>query len=92
MYVPQKSNTSSACNGGPSMKRRRGNPNWGKPEPFVLGPTVTSFDTLVKSLGLSPDQYQNSVRLKEWVGKYKDHKYVPVDLLEAWGFKPLSDI
>jgi hypothetical protein len=74
------------------MAKRRGNPNWGKPEPFMLGTTVSSFESLVKSLGLSPDQYENSAVLKDWVGKNKDHKYVPLDLLEAWGFKAVSEI
>ena len=58
----------------------------------MLGPTITSFDALVKSLGLLPDQYENSITLKEWVGRNKDHKYVPLDLLEAWGFKVLSEV
>jgi hypothetical protein len=74
------------------MKKKRGNPNWGKPEPFILGASICSFDALVKSLGLSPDQYENSIKLKEWVGRYKDQKYVPLDLLEAWGFTPMSDV
>lgn len=74
------------------MAKRRGNPNWGKPEPFLLGPIVTSFDALVKSLGLTPDQYQNSKVLKDWVGRHKDQKYVPLDLLEAWGFKVMSEL
>jgi hypothetical protein len=74
------------------MKKRRGNPNWGKPEPFMLGGTISSFDALVKTLGLSPDQYENSITLKEWVGKNKDQKYVPLDLLDAWGFKARSEI
>ncbi len=74
------------------MAKRRGNPNWGKPEPFMLGSSISSFESLVKTLGLSPDQYENSATLKEWVGKNKDHKYVPLDLLEAWGFKAVSEI
>jgi hypothetical protein len=74
------------------MAKRRGNPNWGKPELFTFSNASTSFDTLVKTLGLSPDQYQNSIALREWVGKYKDHKYVPVDLLTAWGFKAESEV
>jgi hypothetical protein len=74
------------------MAKRRGNPNWGKPEPFVLGVSISSFEALVKSLGLSPDQYQNSHTLKEWVTKNKDHKYVPPNLLEAWGLKAQSEI
>jgi hypothetical protein len=74
------------------MAKRRGNPNWGKPEPMMLGPTITSFDAVVKSLGLLPGQYENSTKLKEWVGRNKDHKYVPPDLLEAWGFTPSSEV
>ena len=74
------------------MAKQRGNPNWGKAAPFNLETTVSSFDSLVKSLGLTPDQYESSSALKSWVGKNKDHKYVPPDLLEAWGFKPSSEI
>ena len=74
------------------MVKRRGNPNWGKPEPLPFGPSTTSFEAVVKSLGLSPDQYENSIKLKEWVGRNKDQKYVPPDLLEAWGFKASSEV
>jgi hypothetical protein len=74
------------------MAKRRGNPNWGKPEPVMLGVAVSSFDALVKTLGLSPDQYQNSTTLKEWVTKNKDQKYVPPALLEVWGLKAQSEI
>src|SRR5579864_2118150 len=35
---------------------------------------------------LSPDQYETSDALREWARKNKDQKYVPLDLLEAWGF------
>ena len=74
------------------MVKRRGNPNWGKPEPVMLGTSMSSFEALVKSLGLSPDQYEDSRPLKDWVAKNKDHKYVPLNLLEAWGFKAQSEI
>jgi len=37
-------------------------------------------------LGLGPEQYKSSVRLKEWVRKNKDDKYVPPELLKHWGF------
>jgi hypothetical protein len=74
------------------MAKRRGNPNWGKPEPFQLTTSVSSFESLVKKLGLSPEQYENSVTLKDWVQKNKDSKYVPQELLEAWGFKEISEI
>ncbi len=74
------------------MSKRRGNPNWGKPEPMMPGVTVTSFEAMVKSLGLSPEQYEHSSTLKEWVTRNKDHKYVPLNLLEAWGMKAQSEI
>jgi hypothetical protein len=75
------------------MAKRRGNPNWGKPEPFTM-PTDTksSFESFVASLGLTPDQYLNSKELKEWVRKNKDQKYVPQDLLKSWGFTASSEI
>jgi hypothetical protein len=44
-----------------SMAKRRGNPNWGKPEPIgPVVPTVTSFEQIVKEFKLSPDQYIRS--------------------------------
>ena len=45
----------------------------------------TSFESVVAELGLSPDQYQQSLPLKKWVLQNKDTKYVPSDLLKAWG-------
>ena len=74
------------------MAKRPGNPNWGKPDPAQWTPTISTFETLVKSLKLSPDQYENSSALKEWVRQNKDQKYVPVDLLKAWGFTVKSEI
>ena len=74
------------------MTKQRGNPNWGKPAPYTLGSSVSSFDSLVQALGLSPEQYESSAALKTWVDKNKDHKYVPPNLLEAWGFKSTSEI
>lgn len=47
----------------------------------------SSFDKVVDSLKLSPDQYQSSMELREWVLRNKDHKYVPPDLLKAFGFQ-----
>ena len=47
---------------------------------------ATSFDRVVAILGIDPDQYKNSVPLKEWVRRNKDEKYVPSDLLKHWGF------
>lgn len=75
------------------MKKRRGNPNWGKPDIYSAVPLQpNSFDEVVRKLRLFPDQYINSVQLKHWVRKNKDQKYVPSDLLEAWDFDTASEI
>jgi hypothetical protein len=70
------------------MSRRRGNPNWLKPE-LIRGPIAraTSFDEVIEELGLQPTDFAASDALKEWARLNKDHKYVPSDLLEAWGFQ-----
>jgi hypothetical protein len=67
------------------MAKNRGNPNWGRPEAKLevyTGPS--SFEEIVKTLRLSPGEYQHSVQLKDWVQKNKDQKYVPSSLLQAW--------
>jgi hypothetical protein len=46
----------------------------------------SSFDKVVQALGLTPEQYISSLALREWVRSNKDEKYVPPDLLKAWGF------
>lgn len=70
------------------MAKRRGNPNWGKPEPIgPVVPTVTSFEMVVKEFKLTPDQYIRSTRLREWARRNKNSKYIPEALLEAWGFE-----
>jgi hypothetical protein len=47
----------------------------------------SSFERFVDSLKLSPEQYKSSPELREWVLRNKDHKYVPPDLLKAFGFQ-----
>ena len=46
----------------------------------------STFEHVVRRLHLSPEKYANSRELKEWVRKNKDHKYVPLYLLELWRF------
>jgi hypothetical protein len=46
----------------------------------------STFEHVVRRLGLSPSQFARSRELKEWVRKNKDHKYVPSYLLALWGF------
>ena len=60
------------------MAKRRGNPNWGKPEPIgPIIPTVTEFEQVVREYKLSPDQYLRSTRLREWARRNKNSKYIP---------------
>jgi hypothetical protein len=74
------------------MKKKRGNPNWGKPDLHSTGRIqANSFEEIVRRLRLLPEQYVNSVQLKDWVRKNKDQKYVPSDLLKAWDFETVSD-
>jgi hypothetical protein len=75
------------------MKKKRGNPNWGKPAAqLAVDAQPSSFEQVVRKLRLSPDQYLDSFQLKEWVRKNKDQKYVPLDLLKAWNFEGTSDL
>jgi hypothetical protein len=66
--------------------RSKGNPNWGKLSGDIPN-TPTSFEEMVRRLNLSEKEYRNSIPLKEWAKKHKDSKYVPQDLLEAWGIE-----
>ena len=68
------------------MAKRRGNPNWGKPEPIgPVVPTVTSFEQIVNEFKLSPDQYIRSTRLREWARRNKNSKYIPEALIDVVG-------
>jgi hypothetical protein len=42
---------------------------------------------MVRKLCLSPEEYESSALLKDWVRRNMDEKYVPSDLLKAWGFE-----
>lgn len=63
------------------------NSNSARPRAMSTPPSsASSFERVVDSLKLSPEQYQSSTELREWVLHNKDHKYVPPDLLKAFGF------
>jgi hypothetical protein len=49
-------------------------------------PSGSSFDEVVADLHLLPDQYRDSPELKEWVSRNKNQKYVPTEVLNAFGF------
>ena len=70
------------------MTKKRGNPNWGKPQmdgPVI--PTITQFQQVTRELKLQPEQYIRSSRLREWARHNKNSKFIPEPLLEAWGFE-----
>jgi hypothetical protein len=49
--------------------------------------TQSSFEMVVASLGLSRNEYERSTALREWVQKNKNQRYVPPELLTAWGLE-----
>jgi hypothetical protein len=68
--------------------RRTVNRNFTKPG--AIGPIVfspSSFERIVRSLKISPEEYRSSPELKEWVRRNKDQRYVPTDLLKVFGFQ-----
>jgi hypothetical protein len=67
-----------------AAKRKRGNPNWGRPTPAARA-LVTEFEEQVRRLGLTPKTYVSSAELRAWCEKNSDKLYVPEWLLEAWG-------
>ena len=68
------------------MAKKRGNPNWGKPELNIIPYTgASSFEEVVRKLRLSPAEYEGSIQHKAWVQKNKDQRYVPSSLLQTWG-------
>ena len=75
------------------MAPQRANHNFTKPASMntttAPGSSLagSSFEKVVNSLKLSPDQYQSSAELRDWVLRNKDEKYVPPDLLKAFGFQ-----
>ena len=74
------------------MAKKRGNQNWGKPVAHGAPVGPTSFEEVVRKLRLSPEDYEGSLTLKEWVRKNKDQKYIPDDLLKLWDFEVKGDL
>jgi hypothetical protein len=70
------------------MRRHHVNRHFTKPE--AIGPIVfppNSFEQIVTALRISPEEYLGSPKLKEWVRRNKDQRYVPPELLKAFGFQ-----
>jgi hypothetical protein len=52
---------------------------------------ANSFEEIVRALKLTPEEYKSSATLHDWVVRNKDQKYVPSDLLNAYGFEASDD-
>lgn len=64
-------------------KRKRGNPNWGRP---ILVPNLpTEFELQTKHLHLTALMYPYSLELHAWCEQNRNRIYVPEWLLEEWG-------
>ena len=69
------------------MRRRSVNRNFTKPGTTRLITSLSSFDQVVRALKISPEEYGGSLELKEWVGRNKDERYVPTEVLKVFGFE-----
>ena len=69
-----------------SMKRLRGNPNWGKP-PASVPVIVPEFEKQVQRLKLTRADYVRSRELKVWCARNRNRVYIPEWLLEQWGIE-----
>ena len=68
----------------PTMHRRRGNPNWGRAQPFPPA-AATEFEMQVRQLGLSKETCADSTELRTWCECNRNRYYVPEWLLGVWG-------
>ena len=68
----------------PAAKRKRGNPNWGRPIPPALA-VPTEFELRVKQLHLMAGMYTSSRELRTWCERNRNRVYIPEWLLGEWG-------
>jgi hypothetical protein len=65
-------------------KRKRGNPNWGRP--FLPVPALpTEFELRARHLQLTAEMYASSRALRVWCQQNRNRLYVPEWLLKEWG-------
>jgi hypothetical protein len=70
----------------PSMRRRRGNPNWGQPIQGIP-PAATEFEKQLRSLGLTKQTCAGSAELRKWCELHRNQCYIPEWLLKTWGIE-----
>ena len=73
-----------------ATKRKRGNPNWGRPTP-PAPVLATEFELQVTQLQLTPEMYTSSRELRIWCVGNKNRIYIPEWLLGKWGIVVDSD-
>jgi len=66
-----------------ATRRKRGNPNWGKP-PQPVPAIATEFELQAQRLGLTKQTYTTSLQLRIWCEQNKDRCYIPEWLLAEW--------
>ena len=64
-------------------KRKRGNPNWGRPIPFIPA-LPTEFELRVRQLQLTARMYTSSPELRAWCEQNRNRVYIPEWLLDEW--------
>ncbi len=52
----------------------------------------TQFEKMAKRLNLAPPQYSGSIALKNWALRNNTNRYVPSELLKAWGIPETNDV
>jgi hypothetical protein len=67
----------------PVLTRKRGNPNWGRPIPFIPA-LPTEFELRVRQLQLTARMYTSSPELRAWCELNRNRVYIPEWLLEEW--------
>jgi hypothetical protein len=73
------------------MSNRRGNPSWGRLEPFPPA-MATEFELQVRHLRLAPEEYVASSHLRNWCERNRNNFYIPEWLLYEWGFRVHDDL
>lgn len=66
-----------------AYRRKRGNPNWGRPMP-PLPALATEFELRVRHLQLTPEMYTSSAELHTWCKENRNRIYIPEWLLKEW--------
>jgi len=65
------------------IKRKRGNPNCGRPIAPLLG--LPEFEMQARQLQLTAETYTYSREPRAWCERNKNRLYVPEWLLKEWG-------